>query len=163
MIRRNLHPSLLDYEQVSGSLWWFCVVMTLEAPPGRLLNFLRGAVTRGFVSHDLRDRGRPLNPFLRPKKRLASRYCLSCETLLASRAAYAMKEIIILLVPVFGFSAVIQATILAHRHLPPRRPLQGVDRKRTSRKRVCPKRWQAGILQLVAKQAQLQRLEALPG
>jgi hypothetical protein len=74
-----------------------------------------------------------------------------------------MNEISILLVAVFGFSAVIQAAILAHRHLLSRRPLQGVDRKSTSRKRVCLKRWQASILRLVIKQAQLQPMEAVPG
>jgi hypothetical protein len=74
-----------------------------------------------------------------------------------------MKEIIILLVAVLGFSAVIQATFLAHRHLLPRRPLQGVERKSTSRKRACFKRWQASILQSVVKQPQLQRIAALPG
>jgi hypothetical protein len=72
-----------------------------------------------------------------------------------------MKEISILLVAVFGFCAVIQPAILDHRHLLPRRPLQGVDRKSTSRTRVCLKRWLASILQLVIKEAK--RIEAITG
>jgi hypothetical protein len=74
-----------------------------------------------------------------------------------------MNEIFILVVTVCGFTAVSQAAILAHRHLLPCRPLQGVEWKSTSRKRECPKRWQASILQLAAEQAQIQSIEAMPG
>jgi hypothetical protein len=70
-----------------------------------------------------------------------------------------MYEIFILLVAVFGFSA-IQAAILAHRHLLPRRLLQGVERKSTGRNQVCLKRWQASILQLAVAQAGVQPIEA---
>ena len=74
-----------------------------------------------------------------------------------------MNEIFILVVAVFGFAAVTQTAILAHRHLLPCRQLQGVEWKSTSRKKVCPKRWQASILQLAAEQARVKRIEALPG
>jgi len=74
-----------------------------------------------------------------------------------------MNEIFILVVTVCGFTAVSQAAILAHRHLLPGRPLQGVEWKSISRKRECPKRWQASILQLAAEQAQIQSIEAMPG
>jgi hypothetical protein len=84
-----------------------------------------------------------------------------------------MKEISILLVAVFGYSAVIPAAILAHRRLLPHPPLQGVDRKSTSRlvrhsfseggKKVSLERWQTSILQLAVKQARLQPIEAMPG
>jgi hypothetical protein len=74
-----------------------------------------------------------------------------------------MNEIFILGVTVCGFSAVTQAAILAHRHLLPGRPLQGVEWKSISRKRECPKRWQASILRLAAEQAQMRCVEATPG
>jgi hypothetical protein len=74
-----------------------------------------------------------------------------------------MNENFILAVAVCGFSAVSLAAILAHRHLLPYRPLQGVEWKSTSRRRECPKRWQASILQLAAEQAQIRSVEATPG
>ena len=72
-----------------------------------------------------------------------------------------MNEIFILVVAVFGLSAVVQAAILAHRHLVPPRPLQGVEWKSISRKKVCLKRWPASILQLAVEQTQ--SIEVLPG
>jgi len=74
-----------------------------------------------------------------------------------------MNEIFILVVAVCGFSAVSNAAILAHRHWLLSWPLQGVEWKSTSRKKVCPKRWQASILQLAVEQARVKRVEALPG
>jgi len=74
-----------------------------------------------------------------------------------------MNEIFILVVAVCGFSGVIQAAILAHRHLLPCRLLQGVEWKSTSRKKVCLERWQASILQLAAEPARIQSIEAMPG
>jgi hypothetical protein len=82
-----------------------------------------------------------------------------------------MNEIFILVVAVFGFTVVIQAAILAHRHPLPCRLLQGVEWKSTSQlvrrsfseggKRL--KRWRASILHLAIEQAQTQRIEPLPG
>jgi hypothetical protein len=87
-----------------------------------------------------------------------------------------MNEIFILVVAVFGLTAVIQAAILAHRHLLPPRLRQGVEWKSASRrvrqspaaageggKKVCLKRWPASILQLAVEQAQTQGIEAMPG
>jgi hypothetical protein len=71
-----------------------------------------------------------------------------------------MDEIFILVVAVCGFGVVTWAAILAHRHLVPCRPLQGVEWKSTSRKKVCLERWQASILQLAVEQARFQRIEA---
>jgi hypothetical protein len=84
-----------------------------------------------------------------------------------------MNEICILVVAVFGFTAVTQTAILAHRHLLPCRQLQGVEWKSTSRlvraslskdgKKVCLKRWRASTLHLAVEQAQTQRNEVMPG
>ena len=87
-----------------------------------------------------------------------------------------MNEIFILVVAVFGLTAVIQAAILAHRHLLPSRLLQGVEWKSASRlvrrdpatageggKKVCLKRWPASVLQLAVEQAQTQGIEAMSG
>lgn len=84
-----------------------------------------------------------------------------------------MNEIFILVVAVFGFIAVTLTAILAHRHLLPRRRLQGVEWKSTSRlvrpsfgkdgRKVCLKRWRARILHLAIEQAQTQRIEVMPG
>jgi hypothetical protein len=72
-----------------------------------------------------------------------------------------MNEIFILVVAVFGFTAVTLTAILAHRHLLPGRRLQGVEWKSTSRlvrpsfgedgKKVCLKRWRARILHLAVE------------
>jgi hypothetical protein len=84
-----------------------------------------------------------------------------------------MNEIFILVVAVFGFTAVTLTAILAHRHLLPCRRLQGVEWKSTSRlvrpsfgedgKKVCLKRWRARTLHLAVEQAQSQRIEVMPG
>jgi hypothetical protein len=84
-----------------------------------------------------------------------------------------MNEIFILVVAIFGFTAVIQTAILAHRRLLPCRLLQGVEWKSTSRlvrhsfseggKKVCLKRWRASTLHSAVDQAQNQRIEGLPG